>query len=376
MKEFQEASSSYQKLNENTFEIKNKVKQKCTERYGGQTPWEVVNSFLNTFSNFDYEISHPDELDLENYSNQEGLGFTPVLKDEKRNLSIPYSQLSSGEQILFSLALCLFKSKSDNMFPKLLLLDEIDATLHPTMIENLFNVIQELFIKNGTKVILCTHAPTAIALAPKDTVYLVNKEGTDRIVKSDKKNALSILTQGFATLEEGLQLADQLSNKELVIITEGKNVNYIKKATEFFSEDFKDKIDILEGIESFTGKEQLKLFWELFSSIPHDNKILFVWDPDAENYGKLETKNKTYAYSFPKNLENHLVEGGIENLFDEKLFEEFTVTITDNSTQKTRTEFNARKYKNNFLEKMMSENETTFKNFKPLFEHIRTILNS
>jgi len=167
-----------------------------------------------------------------------------------------------------------------------------------------------------------------------------------------------------------------LSNKEIIIITEGKNANYIKKAFSFFSKDFGNKIDILEGIESITGKEQLKLYWELFSSIPHNNKILFVWDHDAENYGKLGTKNNTYAYSFPKNLTNHLVEGGIENLFDEELFEGFTVTITDDGTQETTTKFNARKHKNDFLEKIMAGNETTFKNFKPLFDHIETILNS
>jgi len=184
------------------------------------------------------------------------------------------------------------------------------------------------------------------------------------------------LTQGFATLEEGLKLSDQLTNKEITIITEGKNVDYIKKALLLLSRDFGKKIGILEGIESISGKNQLKLFWKLFSSIPKNKKILFVWDPDAEEYGNLETKNNTYAYSFPKNLSNHLVESGIENLFDEELFEGFTKTVTDDGSGEQITKFNTRKYKNNFLEKVMSGNETTFKNFKPLFDHIEKILNS
>jgi len=374
MKEFEEASSNFQKLNENTFEIKSKVKQKCTERYGGQTPWDVVNSFLNTFSNFDYEISHPDELDLDNYSNQEGLRFTPVLKDEKRNLSIPYSQLSGGEQILFSLALCLFKSKSDNMFPKLLLLDEIDATLHPSMIENLFNVIRELFIKNGTKVILATHSPTTIALAQEDTVYLVNKEGPNRIEKSDKKNALSILTQGFATIEEGIKLFDQLSKKEISIITEGKNTEHIKKAREFFAGNNKEKIDVIVGAESGSGDRQLKTIFDFFKLVDHDNKILFVWDCDANNYRTLPEENKTFRFVFKKNDANSLIPNGIENLFDAKYFQEFKKEITDEKGEIIQIEYHLDKEK--FKNKILQEGQDEFKNFKPLFDYIDKILNS
>ncbi|WP_179362679.1 AAA family ATPase [Nitrosopumilus oxyclinae] len=376
MSEFQECSANLQKINGNTTEIKKRAEEKCMERYNGQKPWEVVNSFLSTFSNFDYKLSFPEELDLSTYSNQDGPLFTPMLLDKKRDLAIPYNQLSSGEQILFSLALCLFKSKSDNMFPKLLLLDEIDATLHPSMIENLFNVINEVFLKNGTKVILSTHSPTTIALSDENSVFVVNKDGENKIEKSTKKNALHILTEGFATLEEGLHLADQLSNKELVIITEGKNVQYIKKTMEFFANDLIDNVDVLEGIEDITGKGQLKLFWDLFSSIPHTNKLLFVWDPDVENYRNLETKNKTYAYTFLKNISNNLCDKGIENLFSIEMFDGFTKTITDDATQETIIEFNAKKYKNDFLDRMMLKGEIEFQNFKPLFDHVRTILNT
>lgn len=351
-------------------ELKQKVKQNSRKRYGGHTPWEILNDLLNAYGTFEYNITYPEEIKTPAYSYQSELPFIPKLKNMETGLVINYDQLSSGEQILFSLALCLFKGKSDRIFPQLLLLDEIDASLHPSMIENLLHVIQEVLLKNGTKVILASHSPSTIAIAPEESIFVVNKSGEKRIEKRDKKDALAILTQGYMTIDEGIKVFDQISKKEISIITEGKNTEYLEKATELFAGSNRDKIDIIKGVEGSSGTGQLKTLFDFFTMVNHNNKVFVVFDPDYKK--TLEDKNKTFAYAFTKNNLNNIATKGIENLFDAELFEGFTITVTDDSTGKKRTTFNPNK-KNEFLKHVISiANTDNFKNFKPLFEQINS----
>ena len=68
-------------------------------------------------------------------------------------------------------------------------------------------------------------------------------------------------------LEEGIKLFDQISKKELSIITEGDNAEYIKKAMEFFGNQHVNKIDIIKGVEGKSGKNQLKTIFMKKSKI-------------------------------------------------------------------------------------------------------------
>ena len=109
--------------------------------------------------------------------------------------------------------------------PDVLLLDEVDASLHPSMMRNMLGVIQNIFLKNDIKVILVSHSPSTIALSPEESIFIMNKSGENRIEKRSKKEALSILTEGFATLndiEPTLSIDYNLSKTDLpVLFTEG-----------------------------------------------------------------------------------------------------------------------------------------------------------
>jgi len=283
--------------------------------------------------------------------------------------------LSSGEQILFALALCLFKGKSDNIFPKLLLLDEVDATLHPSMIENLLHVIHEVLLKKGTKVILATHSPTTIALAQEKSVFVINNEGQKRVEKRPKKEALEILTQGYMTIDKGIKLFDQISKKEIAIITEGDNTEYLEKALEFFGDQNANKIEIIKGVEGKSGKNQLKTIFDFFTLVNHDNKVIIVWDPECTGYDNLEEKNNTFAFVLPLNPNHSITEKGIENLFDDRLFEPEDYTETKSGDEVLNREMN-KKRKKAFMKRMLDNpNKDNFKNFKPLFEFINTKLS-
>ena len=70
-------------------------------------------------------------------------------------------------------------------------------------------------------------------VGPNDeNIFVMNKSGLNRIEKKSKREALAILTQGFATLDEGVLIFDEVARHPITIITEGNNTKYIEKAIE------------------------------------------------------------------------------------------------------------------------------------------------
>ena len=126
-------------------------------------------------------------------------------------------------------------------------------------------------------------------------------------------------------------------------------------------------VEILEGIENISGKDQLKTFFNFVSRIPHQNKILFVFDCDVKF--RLEPENNTYAFTFPQNKANQLAERGIENLFSEDLFNGLCTTIKSSRDVKTRKFDQSRK--NDLLDRITNRNSPSdFVNFESLIEEI------
>jgi predicted ATPase len=252
----------------------------------GEKPWDLVNQILETFDSMQYRVNSPEEVGyFESYQ-------LKLLHTEKEDLQVDFTALSSGEKILMALVASIYKASSDGLFPDILLLDEVDASLHPSMMRNMLNVIEKIFLKQGVKVILVSHSPTTIALSPEASIFIMNKSGINRIEKKSKQEALSILTQGYATIDEGLKLFDEITKNNITIITEGKNTLLIKKALELFNIN---DIDIITGIEAISGKSQLKTLFDFLSKTNHNNKVIFIWDCDV-NYN-LNEENKPILIS-------------------------------------------------------------------------------
>lgn len=327
----------------------------------GEKPWVLINQILEEFDTLQYKINSPEGAD---YFGSFQLKLKHTSKDD---LEIEFNSLSSGEKILMALVASIYKSSSDKHFPDILLLDEVDASLHPSMMKNMLNVIQNIFLKQGVKVILVTHSPTTIALAPEESVFIMNRSGLDRIEKKSKSDALAILTQGFATLEQGLRLFDQVAASNLTIITEGKNTNLIEKALNL---NGINDVDVLTGVEGVSGKNQLKTLFDFLSRTDHSNKVIFVWDCDV-NIQSQETNN-TYPYVLPNNPENSIAKKGIENIFPSSLFDGFVKTITL-SDGKVITEFDESR-KRDFESFVIGRNNINdFDNFSSLLTEIERV---
>ncbi len=160
----------------------------------GNPPWNFVNEVL-THAKLDFSISYP-----ESYT---AIDFTPKLTKLSTGVEINFSDLSSGEKILMSFAFCLYYSRDDRQLiqkPKLLLFDEIDAPLHPSMSRHLINTITETLVKkHDVHVIMTTHSPSTVAIAPAESVYIM-KPSEAGLHKVNKSQAIALLTAEIPTL--------------------------------------------------------------------------------------------------------------------------------------------------------------------------------
>lgn len=160
----------------------------------GEEPWNFVNRILAK-ARLDFEIDYPTE-----YS---ATKFTPQLRKTTSGIELQFSELSSGERILMSFAFCLYYSLDTRQVlqrPKLLLLDEIDAPLHPSMSRQLVDTIQKSLIdEQGINVILATHSPATVAVSPEEAVFVMEPD-VPGLHKVGKRQAIAVLTSEIPTL--------------------------------------------------------------------------------------------------------------------------------------------------------------------------------
>jgi hypothetical protein len=94
--------------------------------------------------------------------------------------------------------------------PRVLLLDEADASLHPSMVKCLLTVIEEIFVKQyGVTVLLTTHSPSTVALTPTDSLYVMSRE-LPRLRPASVDEALRYLTVGLPALSVRLENRRQI----------------------------------------------------------------------------------------------------------------------------------------------------------------------
>lgn len=328
----------------------------------GPKPWDVLNQIIGQVGGFQYSVNNPEGLDRDDTFQLELLDAT------KPYVSLNFSDLSSGERVLMALINVVYRASSDGLFDGILLLDEIDASLHPSVLRTLFWVIEECLLKAGMKVIMVTHSPTAVALAPPEAVHIMKRDGADRVAKCSQETALDTLTEGFVTLERGMKIFDSLSPSEVVVVTEGKNTKLIKAALNHWEIS---GVEVMTGVETRSGIPQLKTLFDFFQLVSHDSKVVFVWDCDAilhKNVEALSAGNDTYPFLFEKNPMNKLTPKGIENLFAEELFEGFCKTYWDKGEEKQTFDENR---KNDFADFILGrDRKEDFKLFEGLMQRL------
>lgn len=162
----------------------------------GVPPWEILNEVLET-AEFPYRVSSPMDVGPFDY-------YDLRLVDCETGSSIHPTDLSSGEQVLMSLVVWLYNSQHYGQFSRLLLLDEPDARLHPTLTRQYLSVVNDVLVgRFGARVIMATHSPSTVALAPNDSIFEMSR-GQPRIRRSvSQASAIGVLTSGFVIVSPG-----------------------------------------------------------------------------------------------------------------------------------------------------------------------------
>jgi len=154
----------------------------------GEKPWEAFNK-MGEVLNFRFELDEPKLADGK---------FDVNLRDKERKIYISPASLSSGEKVIFSLFVAMYTTNTTDYLPQVLLLDEPDAYLHPSLSKTLLDVIQKVLIaQHNIKVIMTTHSPSTVALVPEESIY---KMESGIMEKCDKNEAIRSLTAGINTL--------------------------------------------------------------------------------------------------------------------------------------------------------------------------------
>jgi len=155
----------------------------------GPAPWILINEILER-AGLPYEFPSP------GISNPE-LAYTLKLVDRTTGNDISVNDLSSGEKVLMSLALAIYNIGEGGVRPELLLLDEPDAPLHPQYSHLMIETLIETIVKRaGVKVIMTTHSPTTVAIAPDNSVYEISRDSKIPAMISPGK-AVTVLTYGI-----------------------------------------------------------------------------------------------------------------------------------------------------------------------------------
>ena len=152
----------------------------------GPKPWELINNMLE-FAQLPYRVNHPE--------GHRETSFHLCLTDINTGIEIQVNDLSTGEKVLMSLALSIYNSNEENARPDVLLLDEPDAPLHPEFSKVFITAVENSIVKEaGVKVIISTHSPTTVAIAPEESLYQMNKV-TSCPEKITKQQTVNILVQ-------------------------------------------------------------------------------------------------------------------------------------------------------------------------------------
>lgn len=190
----------------------------------GPKPWDLINEML-TNAQLPYRVNHP--------KGHKEASFHLNLTDVTTGVEIQVNDLSTGEKVLMSLALSIYNSNEEMARPDVLLLDEPDAPLHPEFSKVFIASVIESIVKHaGVKVVISTHSPTTVAIAPEDSLFRMNKD-LGRPEKITKEQAINILIQDL----ENVRLS--LENRRQIFVESKYDAQYYNRIFNLISQPMK-----------------------------------------------------------------------------------------------------------------------------------------
>ena len=297
-------------------------------------PWDRLRDALESMREaasdptaFDFKFSDPSQVavTLSNFAN---FRFQTKMTNRTTGASYNLDDLSSGEKVLMTLVLSSFNQLLGRRRPSLLLLDELDAMLHPSMMAALVAVMKNLFVEKGTRVLMTSHSPVTVAMVNEDEIFRVTRQdGVVRVIPTTRTDAVQDLSEGLATIDTGLRIL-AFDQAAVTILTEGDNALHLKRWAELY---FPDDVRVFEGISALSSDSQLLAYGRFLSRATSNTQFLIVWDCDAADkctrlQNELTPTSQVTALSLTAR-ENKITPKGIENKYEEDLLKEFAIPL-------------------------------------------------
>ena len=181
----------------------------------GPPPWDTLNKMLEE-AGFPYFMNEPQSI-VGNYE-------LKLIKKSNHDIKIDFSDLSSGEKMLVAILIWMYNTGHKNRLPKLMLLDEPDAHLHPSLSKQFFDVIENVLVKEfHVRVILTTHSPSTVSMVSPEYLFeMIPNQPKIRKLRS-QEYGINLLTEGLITVK---------SNTKYVLVED-------KNDAKFYNEIFK-----------------------------------------------------------------------------------------------------------------------------------------
>lgn len=288
------------------------------EKKHGPPPWDIINRIFEE-AHVDYLLKTP----IDNTHRDTPFYFHLVNKYS--GIRINFDDLSSGEKVLVSIALSLYNLNMRVDFPEVLLMDEPDASLHPSMTKHFIDVLRKVFIiEKGVKVIMTTHSPSTIALCPEESIFVMNKSHP-RLEKMSKDRALRLLTSGVPALSVTYENRRQIfvESKFDQILFEGIYRKLSKHIESDISLNF-----MCPGLDGSAGSFQVKDIVRKLSSFGNPYVYGIIdWDLKNKEIGSIRVLGGKNRYS----IENYIFDPLILSLYllREKIIEKSEINLSE-----------------------------------------------
>jgi ABC-type lipoprotein export system ATPase subunit len=183
----------------------------------GQPPWEVLNKMLDG-AGFPYVITQPQSI-IGNYE-------LKLVKKNNSSIRIDFSDLSSGEKMLVAILIWMYNTGHKNRLPKLMLLDEPDAHLHPSLSKQFFDVIENVLVKEfNVRVILTTHSPSSVSMVSPEFLFEMSPDEPRIKRLRSKEYGINLLTDGLITVK---------SNTKYVLVEDEDDAKFYNEIFKIF----------------------------------------------------------------------------------------------------------------------------------------------
>ncbi|KXV41886.1 hypothetical protein AD941_02390 [Gluconobacter albidus] len=224
---------------------------------------------------------------------------------DEEGTHVEFSSLSAGEKVLVLLSISMLNIDSSRVIiqkPPLLLLDEIDASLHPAVLHQWIKTIQDKVVgKMGIPCIMTTHSPVTVALAPEEALFEMRRENIP-LSKISTREALNKLTVGLPSMEVDFTQRRQIFVEADVdaeaydrLHTLMKAKLQLRRSLNFLSTGIKNK----QGIEQGTGCAAVG---KVVSGLADFGSLstfgLLDWDGDRTPSGRIHILAQGTHYAF------------------------------------------------------------------------------